>query len=47
MEKNKKKAAEILRQLLNVNCEESELRIDISYENCLSKTDTSLLIENK
>ena len=37
MEKNKKKAAEILRQLLNANYKENEIQIEISYENSISK----------
>lgn len=52
MEKNaltqkKKKAAEKFRQLANTNYTEKELKVEIAYDICLSKTDTSLFTVNK
>lgn len=43
---NKTKAAEKLRQLLNGNFE-NEIKVEIGYDICLSKTETSLLTVNK
>lgn len=34
-------------ELVNRNYVDGEIQVEISYENCLSKTDTSLLIVNK
>ena len=36
-----------LLELVNRNYVDGEIQVEISYENCLSKTDTSLLIVNK
>lgn len=47
MVENRKEAAERLRQLANSNFKDDEMKIRISYDICLSKTDTSLLIVNK
>lgn len=34
-------------ELVNRNYVDGEIQVEISYENCLSKTETSLLIVNK
>lgn len=47
MVENRKEAAERLRQLANSNFKNDEVKISVSYDICLSKTDTSLLIVNK
>lgn len=47
MAENKKEAAERLRQLVNSNFKNDEVEISVSYDICLSKMDTSLLIVNK
>lgn len=47
MAENKKEAAERLRQLANSDFKNDEVEISVSYDICLSKTDTSLLIVNK
>lgn len=44
---SRKQAAERLRQLINSNFKNDEVEIKVSYDICLSKTDTSLLIVNK
>lgn len=43
----KKEAAQKIRQLANTNYSDKELKIEISYDICLSKTETSLLTVNK
>lgn len=45
--KNRKEAAERLRQLANNNLKNDEVEISVSYDICLSKTETSLLTVNK
>lgn len=45
--KNRKEAAERLRQLANWNFKNDEVEISVSYDICLSKTETSLLTVNK
>ena len=47
MVKRKKEAAEKLRQLVNSNFKSDEVEISVSYDICLSKTETSLLTVNK
>ncbi len=47
MTENKNEAIEKLRQLINSNFTDEELEISIDYDNCSSKTDTSLLTVNK
>lgn len=44
---NRKEAAESLRQLANNNFKNDEVEISVSYDICLSKTETSLLTVNK
>lgn len=44
---DKKEAAERLRQLANTNYTDKELKVDVSYDICLSKTETSFLTVNK
>lgn len=44
---SRKQAAESLRQLINSNLKNDEVEIEVSYDICLPKTDTSLLIVNK
>ena len=46
MQPDRKEAAERLRQLANSNFE-NEIAVNVSYDICLSKTDTSLLTVNK
>lgn len=45
--KNKKEAAERLRQLANKNFTDKEVKVKVSYDICLSKAETSLLTVNK
>ena len=47
MMKNRKEATERLRQLANSNFKKDEVEISVSYDICLSNTETSLLIVNK
>lgn len=47
MAENKKEATERLRQLANSDFNNDEVEISVSYDICLSKMDTSLLIVNK
>lgn len=44
---DRKEAAERLRQLANSNFKNDEVKISVSYDICLSKTETSLLTVNK
>lgn len=44
---DKEKAVRKIQQLLNTDCTEKELNVEVSYDICSSKTDTSLLIVNK
>jgi hypothetical protein len=46
MPTDRKEAAEKLRQLVNSNLK-NEIEVSVSYDICLSKTDTSLLTVNK
>lgn len=46
MPPDRKEAAEKLRQLVNSNLK-NEIEVSVSYDICLSKTDTSLLTVNK
>lgn len=46
MEENRKEAVERLRQLVNSDFKNDEVEISVSYDICVSKTDTSLLIVN-
>lgn len=46
MPPDRKEAAERLRQLVN-SYFENEIAVNVSYDICLSKTDTSLLTVNK
>lgn len=46
MPPDRKEAAERLRQLVNSDFE-NEITVSVSYDICLSKTDTSLLTVNK
>ena len=45
--KDKKEAAEEIRQLANQNYSSEEVEVEIDYDNCLPKAEESLLIENK
>lgn len=45
--RDKKEAAEKVRQLVNKNYSDKEVKAEISYDICLSKTETSLLTTNK
>lgn len=45
--KRYEEAAERLRQLANSDFKNDKVEISVSYDICLSKTDTSLLIVNK
>lgn len=45
--KHNKKAAAKLRQLLNDDFSEKDLKVKISYSNCGDKAASSLLTENK
>lgn len=47
MPPDRKEAVEKLRRLVNSNFKENEIKISLSYKDCLSKTDTSLLTVNK
>lgn len=42
-----KEAVEKLRQLMNTNYADNKFKIDVDYDNCLSKAETSLLTANK
>lgn len=44
--KEKENAVERLRRLLNENFEDNEVKITVTYEDCSSKAETSLLTEN-
>lgn len=44
---DERKTAGEVRQLANKNYTEKEINVKISYDICLSKADTSLLIINK
>lgn len=45
--RDKKEAAGKARQLANTNYSDKEIKVEISYDICLSKTETSLLTVNK
>lgn len=45
--RDKKEAAGIAWQLANTNYSDEEIKVEISYDICLSKTETSLLTVNK
>lgn len=47
MRPDRKEAIEKLRQLVNRNFKENEIKISLSYKDCLSKMDISLLTVNK
>lgn len=44
--KEKENAVERIRRLLNENFEDNEVKITVTYEDCSSKAETSLLTEN-
>lgn len=46
MEKDRKEAAERLRQLINRNFKNEEMEISVNYDICESKAETSLLTVN-
>lgn len=45
MEENRKEAVERLRQLVNSDFKDDEVKISVNYDLYLSKTDTSLRTE--
>lgn len=47
MTDSKKEAAERFRRLANTNFKKDEMKISVSYDDCLSKTETSLFIKDR